>query len=106
MKRIAIILFLIILSLTIKAQYPEYGIGLKGGTTWSFMWFNPSISQPSMPLTFHAGAQFRMVSERYFGIKIELNYAQRAGDLKNLSTDDPHSCSTDLVAAVVEATVA
>lgn len=59
------------------AQYPEYSIGVRGGTSWSFMLFNPSVAQPTMPMTFHAGAQFRMVSERYFGIKLELNYAQR-----------------------------
>jgi hypothetical protein len=41
------------------------------------MLFNPSISQPSMPMTYHAGAQFRMISEKYFGIKLELNYSQK-----------------------------
>lgn len=79
MKRF--ILFLIIncaLCIThCAAQYPEYAIGIRGGTTWSFMWLNPPIAQPSMPLTYHGGAQFRMVSEKYFGIKLELNYAQR-----------------------------
>ena len=60
--------------MAIKAQYPEYGVGVRGGTTWSFMMLNPSVEQPSMPLTFHTGAQFRMISERYFGIKVELNY--------------------------------
>jgi hypothetical protein len=76
-------LFLSFLSLAIKAQYPEYGVGVRGGTTWSFMMLNPSVAQPSMPLTFHTGAQFRMISERYFGIKVELNYAQRGFKDKN-----------------------
>ena len=79
MKRF--ILFLIINSslciMHCAAQYPEYSIGVRGGTSWSFMLFNPSVAQPTMPMTFHAGAQFQMVSERYFGIKLELNYAQR-----------------------------
>jgi hypothetical protein len=83
LKRITIILFLSFLSLAIKAQYPEYGVGVRGGTTWSFMMLNPSVAQPSMPLTFHTGAQFRMISERYFGIKVELNYAQRGFKDKN-----------------------
>ena len=61
----------------LKAQYPEYAIGVRGGTTWSMALFNPSIAQPSLPLTYHGGAQFRMISEKYFGIKIELNYNQR-----------------------------
>ena len=68
MKRF--ILFLIIncaLCIThCAAQYPEYAVGIRGGTTWSFMWLNPPIAQPSMPLTYHGGAQFRMVSEKYF----------------------------------------
>lgn len=76
-----IILFLIINSafsiMHCVAQYPEYGIGVRGGTTWSFIWSNPAITQPSMPLTFHVGTQFRIVSERYFGLKAELNYTQR-----------------------------
>ena len=52
-----------------SAQYPEYAVGVRGGTTWSFAWFNPSTSQLTLPLTYHGGAQFRMVSEKYFGIK-------------------------------------
>lgn len=60
-----------------SAQYPEYAVGVRGGTTWSFAWFNPSTSQLTLPLTYHGGAQFRMVSEKYFGIKLELNYTQR-----------------------------
>ena len=61
----------------LMAQYPEYGIGVRGGSTWSMVLFNPSVGQLSMPMTYHAGAQFRMVSEKYFGLKIELNYAQK-----------------------------
>ena len=59
------------------AQYPEYGIGVRGGTTWSMMLFNPTVSQPAMPMTYHGGIQFRMISERYFGFKVELNYNQK-----------------------------
>lgn len=81
MKRIIIISILCIahsaLCIKANAQYPEYAVGVRGGTTWSFALFNPSISQPALPLTHHGGAQFRMVSEKYFGIKLELNYTQR-----------------------------
>ncbi len=65
------------LCIDLKAQYPKYAVGLRGGTSWSFLWLNPSIAQPSLPITFHAGTQFRMISEKYFGIKVELNYTQR-----------------------------
>lgn len=78
MKR-TILLLCTIFAITAAAyaEYPEYAVGLRGGLNWSFVSFEPRLSQPVMPLTFHAGAQFRMVSERYFGIKIELNYSQR-----------------------------
>ncbi len=79
------LLILLILNCTLcivncaSAQYPEYAIGVRGGTEWSFAWFNPPLTQssPSLPITFHAGTQFRMISEKYFGIKVELNYTQR-----------------------------
>lgn len=79
------LLILLILNCTLcivncaSAQYPEYAIGVRCGTEWSFAWFNPPLTQSSssLPITFHAGTQFRMISEKYFGIKIELNYTQR-----------------------------
>lgn len=79
MKRIYIIVLLCLnICLTYAQQvYPEYALGIKGGTTWSMMLFNPAVGQPTMPMTYHAGAQFRMVSEKFCGIKIELNYAQK-----------------------------
>ena len=77
MKRIYIIVLFVLSACLAHAQYPKYAVGLRGGTSWSMMLFNPSISQPSMPMTYHAGAQFRMISEKYCGIKLELNYAQK-----------------------------
>ena len=77
MKRIYIIVLFVLSACLAHAQYPKYAVGLRGGTSWSMMLFNPSVSQPSMPMTYHAGAQFRMISEKYCGIKLELNYAQK-----------------------------
>lgn len=77
MKRIYIIVLFVLSACLAHAQYPKYAVGLRGGTSWSMMLFNPSVSQPSMPITYHAGAQFRMISEKYCGIKLELNYAQK-----------------------------
>ena len=83
-SRVLCLIFLFTLSIIhCAAQYPEYAVGVKGGTTWSFAWFNPQIAQPTLPLTYHAGAQFRMVSEKYFGIKLELNYNQRGFETNN-----------------------
>ena len=77
MKRIYIIVLFVLSACLAHAQYPKYAVGLRGGTSWSMLLFNPSVSQPSMPMTYHAGAQFRMISEKYCGIKLELNYAQK-----------------------------
>lgn len=77
MKRIYIIVLFVLSACLAHAQYPKYAVGLRGGTSWSMMLFNPSVSQPSMPMTYHAGVQFRMISEKYCGIKLELNYAQK-----------------------------
>lgn len=64
-------------TVTVSAQFPEYAVGVRAGVSWSNVLFEPTVRQPSMPVTFHAGAQFRMVSEKYFGIVVELNYSQR-----------------------------
>lgn len=84
MKKILIIIIINTLYIAhIAAQYPEYAIGARAGTTWSYTWFNPTVSQPTLPLTLHAGAQFRMISQKHFGIKLELNYNQRGFETNN-----------------------
>ncbi|MFI3296409.1 MAG: porin family protein [bacterium] len=78
MKRIAIILFFAISTTLLHAQqYPEYAIGIKGGATASYVYADPTISQYMPPVNYHAGTQFRMISEKHFGFIVELNYAQR-----------------------------
>lgn len=61
----------------VSAQFPEYAVGVRAGAQWSMVMFEPSVAQRQLPTTLHAGAQFRMVSEKYFGIVVELNYSQR-----------------------------
>lgn len=63
-------------SVAVSAQFPEYAVGVRAGTQFSMAMFEPAVSQ-SMPVSAHVGAQFRMVSEKYFGIIVELNYSQR-----------------------------
>lgn len=78
MKRIiTIIFFTISTTLLYSQQYPEYAIGVKGGVTASLINADPTIPQNIPPITFHSGAHFRMISEKYFGFIIELNYIQR-----------------------------
>lgn len=75
--KILLVIVSVAFAATASAQFPEYAVGVRTGASWSMVMFEPSVSQPSMPTTFHAGAQFRMVSEKYFGIVVELNYSQR-----------------------------
>lgn len=77
MKTLLLVVGLYLGTLPLVAQFPEYGIGVRVGTTWSMLMSEPALSQSVLPTTFHAGAQFRMVSEKYFGIIVELNYVQR-----------------------------
>ncbi len=57
--------------------YPEYSLGVKGGVNMSFMMFNPSVTQPTLPLNYHFGLKYRHIAEKYFGFIVEANYAQR-----------------------------
>jgi hypothetical protein len=79
MKRIYLIILVCIITNYLLAQndYQEHAIGIRGGATLSMVQFNPSIQQSTLPITYHVGAQFRMVSEKYFGLKVELNYSQK-----------------------------
>lgn len=51
-------------------------IGGKGGMTLSRVNFNPSVQQ-SMSAGFTAGAMFRYIEEKHFGLVAELNVSQR-----------------------------
>lgn len=80
MKRFVFILLIALSGISLHGQsleLPEYALGIKGGTTWSWMRFDPSVSQPAMPLGINAGIQYRMILEKYFGLWLELNYEQR-----------------------------
>lgn len=77
MKRTLAIIIITLNALIISAQYPEYAAGIRGGATWSMVSFNPVVPQTTLPTTMHIGAQFRVVSEKYFGVVVELNYTQR-----------------------------
>lgn len=80
MKRLVLILLVVLSGGVLCGQsleLPEHALGIKGGTTWSWMRFDPSVSQPAMPLGVNAGIQYRMILEKYFGLWLELNYEQR-----------------------------
>ena len=63
------------LSAQTKKYIPEYYVGANGGITLSSMRFQPTIKQ-EMKMGMKAGATFRYISEKHFGIQLEANFAQ------------------------------
>ena len=78
-------LFSLTTILPVAAQFPELAIGARAGVQMSMGMFNPTQTQ-TLPVSMIAGAQFRMVSEKYFGFVADLNYSQRGFG----SYDDNH----------------
>ncbi|MDR2823712.1 MAG: PorT family protein [Prevotellaceae bacterium] len=71
-----IFLFAIIASADAQMLYkPELYIGAASGATIAKVGFSPKIHQ-SFVLGVNAGATFRYVTEKYFGMQIELNVSQ------------------------------
>ena len=57
---------------------PEWSYGVNGGLTFSKVGFNSSVSVPQELLRqFSGGVSVRYISEKHFGIQVELNYSQR-----------------------------
>lgn len=75
---ITIVLFVCIPSLFGQITYfmPEYGVGLRGGGTASWVSFSPSVAQNST-LGMQAGGVFRYISSKHFGVQVEANFTQR-----------------------------
>ena len=77
MKRIVFLLLMMPLLLEAQTHYEStIHVGGKAGTTLSKVNFNPSVKQTMVP-GFTAGAMFRYVEEKNFGLVAELNIAQR-----------------------------
>ena len=54
----------------------EWAFGVRGGSTLSKMRFTPSLSQDYL-IQYSAGLTARFISEKQFGIQVELNYSMR-----------------------------
>lgn len=79
MKRFAFILSALVAFLMAQGQTHYEGkiaVGGKAGVTLSKVNFNPSVAQTMLP-GFTAGAMFRYIEEKNFGLIAELNVAQR-----------------------------
>lgn len=78
MRRLALILMMTIaFSLVAQTHYEgTFAVGGKAGMTLSRTNFNPSVQQSMLP-GITAGAMFRYVEEKNFGLIAEFNLAQR-----------------------------
>ena len=65
---------------------PEWAYGLNAGVTLSTTSFNPTIPQSSY-LQYIGGVTGRYISERHWGLQLELNYSQRGWN--EYHPDDP-----------------
>ena len=79
--RKVIILFILFVSANsvfgqVNYFVPEYGVGVRGGATASWVSFSPSVAQSST-YGLQAGGVFRYVSAKYFGVQVEANFTQR-----------------------------
>ncbi|MEG1643430.1 MAG: porin family protein [Bacteroidales bacterium] len=78
MKRIFLVSCLLALVLSSYAQKKigkELFLGVKGGTTWSRLSITPKIKQ-QFEFGYISGVSMRYIEERFFGIIVELNFAQ------------------------------
>lgn len=61
---------------TILLEPAEFYIGTTHGTNASMLLFNPNVRQTYL-LGYNGGVSLRYVTEKHFGLQLELNYAQR-----------------------------
>lgn len=61
---------------TILLDPPEIYIGTTHGVNGSMILFNPRVTQTYL-LGYNGGVSFRYVTEKHFGLQVELNYSQR-----------------------------
>lgn len=78
MRHLAIALMMLIASAATAQTHYEgtFAVGGKAGATFSRVNFNPSVQQSMVP-GFTAGAMFRYIEEKHFGLIGELNITRR-----------------------------
>ena len=76
LKKVQLSLIFVIIALTSVSQQdfiPETFLGVKGGATYSYVDFSPSVNEQRI-LGYQAGLMFRNIQQRYVGLQVELNY--------------------------------
>ena len=76
-----------------KPFEPEWAFGVNAGVTLSTVRFNPTIKQENL-LKYAGGITARYISEKTFGLQVELNYSLRGWDLE---ADTTYKDPTELV---------
>ena len=99
MKRIYVLLTFILIATSIsfaqKKIDKELWFGAKGGVTFSQLSIAPNIKQ-SMEMGILGGVSMRYIEERYFGLILELNYAQKGWKEKFEDNDATYKYSRTL----------
>jgi hypothetical protein len=89
MKRLAFILAVLLVTIATHGQTHYEGtfaVGGKAGVTLSKVNFNPTVQQTMLP-GITAGAMFRYIEEKHFGLIAELNMTQRGWKEKYEESD-------------------
>lgn len=76
MKKAILIIVIISMPYLLNAQFDSHSAGIRGGVNWSSLRSSPTINQPSWPLQYHVGLQYRMITGKYCGFIVETNYNQ------------------------------
>lgn len=74
MKKFLLIIVIITIPYLLNAQFDNHSVGIKGGVNWTSLRSSPAISQPTWPLQYHFGIQYRLISGKYCGFIVESNY--------------------------------
>ena len=83
MKRLAFILAVLLVTIAAHGQTHYEGtfaVGGKAGVTLSKVNFNPTVQQTMLP-GITAGAMFRYIEEKHFGLIAELSLTQRGWNI-------------------------
>ena len=99
MKRIYLLLTILLLSSSLsfaqKKIDKELWFGAKGGVTFSQLSIAPNIKQ-SMEMGTFGGVSMKYIEERFFGVILELNYAQKGWKEKFEEKDAAYKYSRTL----------
>ena len=90
MKKFLLIIVIITIPYLLNAQFDNHSVGIKGGVNWTSLRSSPAISQPTWPLQYHFGIQYRLISGKYCGFIVESNYEKFGFQNEGVSSQSVH----------------